>query len=173
MYTESRSLTRACRLDVAYCPCDAHPQGSVGTLCLLGYAVLRSLHLCSSWGHMCLSYFLLLFLILNPHSRCSPCWRYSYLRYGTLRGSFATTRIASLSCPTPPPSKMVILATTSQNFQCLTTLTITTIFMTLICNGAFRISHELCLSRTTFCAQTNTCRKFGVNLRKFGGNQPS
>ena len=23
---------------------------------------------------------------------------------------------------------------------------------------------------TTFCAQTNACRKFGVNLRKFGGN---
>ncbi len=48
--TESRSLTRACRMDVAYCPCDAHPQGSVGTLCLLGYAVLRSLHLCTFVG---------------------------------------------------------------------------------------------------------------------------
>ena len=55
--TESRSLTRACRMDDAYCPCDAHPQGSVGTLCRLGYAVLQSLHLCTLWGHMCLSYF--------------------------------------------------------------------------------------------------------------------
>ena len=55
--TESRSLTRACRMDAAYCPCDAHPQGSVGTLCRLGYAVLQSLHLCTLWGHMCLSYF--------------------------------------------------------------------------------------------------------------------